>query len=154
MANNTGSYLLLIELNKGREIHYGSLKQHLRRGYYVYVGSAMNHLRQRVHRHIDYKDRFAENPKAKRVEHWHIDRLLVYGNIKMALLLPNTNKIEEEISEMVSRFFKAVPSFGATDCVKVDSNLYCLRTVEDFHFITRKALELNWENKRGLEVES
>ncbi len=141
--------MLLIELNKGREIRYGSLQQQFRKGYYVYIGSAMNHLRQRVHRHIGYKDGFMENKSGKRVEHWHIDRLLVYGNIKMVLLLPNTKKIEEEISGMVSRFFRAVPSFGATDCEKVDSNLYCLRTVEDFYFITRKALELNWENKRG-----
>jgi Uri superfamily endonuclease len=146
--------MLLIELNKAREIRYGSVQRHFRKGYYVYIGSAMRNLRQRVHRHINYRERSIPTDSSGRVEHWHIDRLLVYGNIKTVLMLPNELRMEEELSGMVSKFFSAVPSFGATDCERVDSNLYCLRTVDDFYFITRKALELNWERKKGLVPES
>lgn len=162
MAKNTGSYLLLIELDKGRKIQYGALSENFRKGYYVYIGSAMRNLKQRVHRHISYK----ESGKKK---HWHIDDLLVYGNVKMALLLPNSQKLEEQISGMVSQFLRPIPSlhrplyrmagtvtntpYGASDCAKVDSNLYFLRTLEDFYIITRKALELNWENKRVSKAE-
>ncbi|RLF60544.1 MAG: GIY-YIG nuclease family protein, partial [Thermoplasmata archaeon] len=67
-----GSYVLIINLKKEKEIEIGRLGRILfNKGYYAYVGSGLNNLEKRVGRHL------RKNKKKK----WHIDYLLEEGKI-------------------------------------------------------------------------
>ncbi len=129
---NSGSYLLLIQLPKGKQISYGPYQRYFRPGYFVYLGSAMRNLRQRVHRHQDFSDGMHRN-------HWHIDSLLEHGSVIASFVLPSAQRHEESLSQRLSKSFRVVPGFGASD-LGVDSNLFELRHLEDFYALARKTL--------------
>jgi len=137
---NKGSYFLLIELKKGTVINYGCNSGFFKQGMYIYIGSAMKNLKQRVDRHLSYK-----NSSYKK--HWHIDNLLEVGDIVTTMVIPNENRMEEEFSYMVSQLCIPVKDFGATDCKKVNTNLYHIKNLDEFFSIARKALEINWKGK-------
>jgi len=85
---------------------------HFEKGNYAYVGSAQSSLFPRLERHY---------AKKKRV-HWHIDYLTTSKNTKIKSAIysaADTKEIECRLSAMLSTlsFSKAVPSFGATDCI-------------------------------------
>ncbi len=138
---NKGSYLLFIEIPNTLDIKISGKQLTIEHGLYTYVGSAMRNLRQRVNRHLSY-----HNGDYKK--HWHIDNLLEEGKVISTLVLPNENRREEELSMFLSDFYPKVPGFGATDCPRVDSNLYFLsNNLEDYFIIVRKVLEFNCSMK-------
>jgi len=108
-----GAYLLIIWLGDETTVKTMAREFHLRPGYYVYVGSAMNSLEARVRRHM------SRNKKL----HWHIDYLLERAEVLEAILIPSDERIEESLSDAVSRLGEAVEGFGASD-LRVSSNLY------------------------------
>ncbi len=108
-----GAYLLIIEIGRDTVVRTKAREFHLRPGYYVYVGSAMNSLEGRVRRHM------SGNKKL----HWHVDYLLERSKLLEAILIPSDERIEERLSEAVSRLGEAVEGFGASD-LGVSSNLY------------------------------
>ncbi len=129
---NSGSYLILIQLSKGKQISYGPHQRYFRPGYFVYLGSAMRNLRQRVHRHQDFSDGLHR-------KHWHIDSLLEHASVIASFVLPSAQRHEETLSQILSKSFSTVPGFGASD-LGVDSNLFELRHLEDFYALARKTL--------------
>ena len=135
---NKGSYLLLIELSEKEELQYGRRKLSFNKGYYIYVGSAMANLKQRVDRHLSFKEKGYK-------KHWHIDNLLERGKIIATMVLPNSERKEEELSLLISGKAKKIPGFGATDCRRTDTNLFYLKSLDEYYNIARKALEFNWE---------
>ncbi|WP_129409555.1 GIY-YIG nuclease family protein [Marinitoga lauensis] len=121
---NKGSYILLIEIEKSVNLSISKKKSNIEKGLYAYCGSAMKNLIQRVNRHMNFK-----NGKYKK--HWHIDNLLEIGNIKQIFLFPSANRMEEEISVLLSKYFKSIKGFGATD-LKVESNLFFIDDITKF----------------------
>lgn len=141
MDMNKGSYLLFIELSEDIIIKLSGHNCHIKNGLYSYVGSAMKNLKQRINRHISY---YEGNYK----KHWHVDYLLEKGKVISTLALPNEKKMEEELSMYLATLFQTIPGFGATDCKKVNSNLFYLsNNLEDYFCIIRKVLEYNCNMK-------
>ncbi|HPE68545.1 MAG TPA: GIY-YIG nuclease family protein [Thermotogota bacterium] len=139
---NAGSYLLLIELTENHTIQFGKHRRLFGKGYYVYVGSAMRNLRQRISRHWMYGE-------GEYHKHWHVDSILDSGEVLASVAFPSDVRREEELSLMVSRFGRAIPNFGASDCKRTRSNLYSLVDLRDFYSIVRKALEFHWEENES-----
>lgn len=138
---NKGSYLLFIEIPNTLEITISGKPITIEDGLYTYVGSAMKNLHQRVNRHLSYLN-------GNYNKHWHIDNLLEEGKIISTLVLPNEERKEEELSMFLSRFYPKIAGFGATDCRRIDSNLYYLsNNLEDYFIIIRKVLEFNCNMK-------
>ncbi len=111
-------YLLLIFLNKSREINVGSLGEiYFKKGYYVYVGSAPNWAR--IRRHLR---------KEKKI-FWHIDYFLKYAEIKEVFFINKNKEWEDKVAFYLKNFFVDVPRFGASDSKTshlffVDKNLF------------------------------
>ena len=138
---NKGSYLLFIEIPEDIEITVSGNRCHIQNGLYTYVGSAMKNLRQRINRHISFQDGGYK-------KHWHIDQLLEKGKVISTLALPSENRTEEEISMFLSTFYQTIYGFGATDCKRVDSNLFFLSNhLADYFSIIRKVLEYHCNKK-------
>src|SRR6056297_3782962 len=141
MDMNKGSYLLFIELPEDIIVQISGRSCHIKNGLYSYVGSAMKNLHQRINRHISYH-------QGNYKKHWHVDHLLEKGKVISTLAIPSIDKTEEEISMYLSTFYQTVSGFGATDCKKVDSNLFYLSNhLEDYFSIIRKVLEYNCNMK-------
>ena len=101
-----GSYVLLIYLEKDKEIQIGKLgKTAFKKGYYVYIGSALNGLEQRINRHL-------RNDKKT---HWHIDYLLKIAKIDSVFYKQHNKKEECRIAKSFSKL-KSVDGFGSSDC--------------------------------------
>ena len=102
-----GSYILLINLNKEKNIHTGKLGNlHFKSGYYVYIGSALNGINQRVNHHLS-KDK---------KNHWHIDYLLNESEILNVYYKENNQKEECNIASEFLKKFDNIPGFGCSDC--------------------------------------
>mgnify|MGYP005838924835 FL=1 len=103
-----GSYLLILELKRAREIHVGKLGiVSFRRGFYIYAGSAMAHLSKRLQRHR----------RLEKQHHWHIDRLRAVAGFHSAFVVRSSTRLECEIAEAMSRISEwNIPGFGCTDC--------------------------------------
>ncbi|WP_461864741.1 GIY-YIG nuclease family protein [Thermococcus sp.] len=130
-----GSYLLVIMLEKEQTVKTKRREFRLGRGFYVYVGSAMNSLEARVRRHF---------MRHKRL-HWHIDFLLEKGKLLRAYLIPSSERLEEKLSRMVSRYGESVEGFGASD-VNVPSNLYHFeKEPDDVLMNILREMGLNWK---------
>ena len=126
-----GSYLLLIELKKDREISVGKLGKILfNKGFYAYVGSALNGLEQRIQRHIRNEKKI----------HWHIDYLLRRCDIKETYYKEGIDREECKISQNFEKYFSSISGFGCSDC-KCDSHLY-YGSINDFRRIVD---EMNFE---------
>ena len=101
-----GSYVLLIKLEKDKEIQIGKLGIiAFKKGYYAYVGSALNGLEQRINRHL------RKNKKM----HWHIDYLLKFGKIDSVFYKEHNKKEECNIAKLFSKLI-SVEGFGSSDC--------------------------------------
>ena len=111
-----GCYCLIINLNKTCEIEIGKLgKIEFKKGHYVYIGSAMNSLTARIKRHLSDEKKL----------HWHIDYLLKNGNAEVIEVICNVSeeKIECELSQLISQKSEGVANFGCSDC-QCESHLY------------------------------
>ncbi|GAB6182274.1 DNA/RNA nuclease SfsA [Thermodesulfovibrio hydrogeniphilus] len=112
---DSGSYLLIVKLEKDLKINVGNLGEvYFRKGYYVYVGSAMKALSKRIQRHrIRRKKLF-----------WHVDYLREEANFIDVLPIRTHDRLECEIARRVEKISEwSVSGFGASDC-KCKSHLY------------------------------
>jgi Uri superfamily endonuclease len=109
-----GSYILLIEVKKDRNIKIGKLgKIHFKKGFYAYVGSALNSLESRINRHLRFDKKI----------HWHIDYLLKYAEIKKVFYKENSKKEECKLSFEFEKRLRFFTGFGCSDC-KCKSHLF------------------------------
>jgi Uri superfamily endonuclease len=109
-----GSYILLIELNKNKEIKIGKFGNiQFNKGFYFYIGSALNGLENRLNRHF----------KVDKKNHWHIDYLLKYGKIINAYYKESNFREECNIVKKFENKFLSIPDFGCSDC-KCKSHLF------------------------------
>ena len=109
-----GSYILLIKLNKDKEIQIGKLgKIFFKKGYYAYIGSALNSLEKRIQRHL----------RSEKKIHWHIDYLLKNAEIIDVFYKENSEKEECNIAKQLEKEFISIIDFGCSDC-KCKSHLF------------------------------
>jgi len=105
-----GSYLLIMELTRDKNIAVGALGIiHFKKGYYAYVGSAMNSIEKRVERHLR---------KEKKLR-WHMEECRIA-------------KI------FLSNGFSYVKNFGASDC-NCESHLFYAEDEEKLQDTAKKA---------------
>lgn len=107
-AKDQGSYLLILELKRNRNIPVGTLgRVSFRKGFYIYVGSAMANLKKRMERHR----------RLRKKHHWHIDELRAVADFHSACAIRSSTRLECEIAEAMSRISEwNIPGFGCTDC--------------------------------------
>lgn len=109
-----GSYTLILELKKDKEIQIGKLgKIIFRKGFYVYVGSALGGLESRISRHLR---------NSKKI-HWHIDYLLEHSKIIDIFYTENDFKEECNLAKKFEEKLLPIPHFGCSDC-DCDSHLF------------------------------
>jgi Uri superfamily endonuclease len=102
-----GSYVLIIELKKNKEIKIGKLGNiPFRKGYYAYIGSALNNLEKRIKRHLK---------KVKNI-HWHIDYFLKNSEIIEIYYKENTSSEECSNADRFKQILSFIPEFGCSDC--------------------------------------
>jgi sugar fermentation stimulation protein A len=127
-ARDRGSYLLILELKRNRNIPVGKLgRMPFRKGFYVYVGSAMANLSKRIVRHRHLRKR----------HHWHIDELRAAAEFHSVLAIRSSTRLECHIAKALSRTAEwDIPWFGCTDC-GCDTHLFGMSIdplhSEDFH---------------------
>lgn len=111
---NSGVYLLLIELLDAREIEVGRLGRiEFKIGYYVYVGSGRRGLKKRIERHLR---------KGKRI-HWHIDYLLKFSRVIEAIPIETEKSLECKLAGELGKKLQPIRGFGSSDC-KCPSHLF------------------------------
>ena len=90
-AQDRGSYLLILKLNRSRNLEFGrkEKRQVFPAGYYVYVGSAMKNLTQRLERHR----------RLRKNKFWHIDYLREASEFIAALPIRSSEDLECQIAE-------------------------------------------------------
>jgi Uri superfamily endonuclease len=129
-----GSYILLIELNKNKEIKIGKFGNiQFNKGFYFYIGSALNGLENRLNRHF----------KVDKKNHWHIDYLLEYGKIINAYYKESNFREECNIVQKFENKFLSIPDFGCSDC-KCKSHLFYtdkLKLIENLDLSSFKIYE-------------
>lgn len=126
-----GSYILLIYLNKKKEITIGKLGTiAFNPGWYAYVGSALNSLSGRINRHL----------KNGKKLYWHIDYFLQDTTVKTVFY--KESEIHEEcmIAEEFFKECKQITGFGCSDChcqshLFYDSKKQLLQIIEHFNMI-------------------
>jgi|YelNatPaOPRAMG01_1025707.scaffolds.fasta_scaffold342228_1 sugar fermentation stimulation protein A len=103
-----GSYLLILRLNKPKNIQIGRLGIiFFKKGFYIYVGSAMRGLSYRVKRHIGLK----------KVKHWHIDKLRQEALFCYAFTVHSSIRVECKLADALSKITQwKVNRFGSSDC--------------------------------------
>ena len=149
-AKDQGSYLLILELKRNRDISVGKLgRVSFKRGFYIYVGSAMANLSKRIERHrhlagtcsvrpalqggvkghnikeIPYREAppFRARSFTKQ-HHWHIDELRAAADFHSALAIRSSIRLECGIAEALSKISDwAIPGFGCSDC-SCDTHLF------------------------------
>ncbi len=114
-ANDRGSYLLLLHLNRTRVIPIGRLgRVRFPKGFYIYVGSAMANLSHRLRRHQRLDKRI----------HWHIDRLRPHARFVAALPIRSSNRLECGLARSIDEIAAwSIPGFGCSDC-RCESHLF------------------------------
>lgn len=126
-----GSYVLLIYLDKKKEITIGKLgTATFNPGWYAYVGSALNSISGRINRHLK------ENKKL----HWHIDYFLQHTNINIVFYKESNLREECMIAEEFSKHCNYIPGFGCSDChcqshLFYDSKKQLMQIIEHFNMI-------------------
>jgi sugar fermentation stimulation protein A len=108
-AQDRGSYLLILKLNRSRNLEFGrkEKRQAFPTGYYVYVGSAMKNLTQRLERHR----------RLRKNKFWHIDYLRASSEFITALPVRSSEDLECQIAVRMRAVADwAIPGFGASDC--------------------------------------
>lgn len=102
-----GSYILLTELDEEKTIQIGKLGYiNFKKGFYAYIGSALNGIEQRINRHL----------RKDKKNHWHIDYLLEYNQIKNIFYTENNFREECNIAKKFERKLISIPDFGCSDC--------------------------------------
>jgi sugar fermentation stimulation protein A len=114
-AGDRGSYLLLLEIKREKDIKIGKLGTiKFYPGYYVYAGSAMKNLSQRIKRHYRLRKNF----------HWHIDYLREEAGVVADFPVRSSEDLECKIAASMSEISDFnIPSFGSSDC-NCKSHLY------------------------------
>jgi sugar fermentation stimulation protein A len=107
-ARDSGSYIVILRLQRDRKISIGSLGEiRFRKGYYLYIGSAKTNLTQRIDRHRRPANKY----------HWHIDYLRAAADFHVALPVRASEDLECEIAAAVGNLAEwEVPAFGSSDC--------------------------------------
>ncbi len=116
-ANDKGSYVLLMKLDKEKEIQIGRKgPASFPGGYYCYVGSAMNSIEKRVCRHLS-------SEKTKR---WHIDWFLDHAVVMDVKRIESENKEECDVSREIGDISDGIPmkGFGSSDCRICQAHLH------------------------------
>ena len=114
---NMGSYLLVLENRRSREIPVGKLGCLLfKAGYYVYVGSGMNGVDKRVARHRSGNKR----------HHWHIDHITPAPmRITRVYTIRRKARLEGEIAARMERIApRPIQGFGSSDSKKSSHLFY------------------------------
>lgn len=116
-----GTYVLVIEVQRYREVHVGKLGEcQFRRGHYLYVGSALGGLRARLGRHL----------RAEKRLHWHIDYLLAAADIVEVWYRCSQEHRECVWAAALGELALVSPfdaSFGASDCACKTHLFYAAR---------------------------
>ncbi|MEW6187960.1 MAG: DNA/RNA nuclease SfsA [Thermodesulfobacteriota bacterium] len=107
-AQDRGSYLLLLRLEKRKSITIGKMGEVLfQPGYYLYVGSAMKNLTARLERHR----------RLRKTHHWHIDYLRQEAAWVAALPVRSSAALECTMAAAMEKIADgSVPGFGSSDC--------------------------------------
>ncbi|MFO8081040.1 MAG: GIY-YIG nuclease family protein [Armatimonadota bacterium] len=115
----TGSYVLVISLDRERAIEVGALGEiDFPAGAYAYVGSAMGGLDARIARHL----------RDDRRLHWHVDYLLQHAEVVDVLRVESEERMECAIAAALADRLACVAGFGASDCT-CESHLFGPATV-------------------------
>ena len=102
-----GSYVLLIELKKNKQIIIGKQGEFFfKKGFYVYVGSALNGVEHRIQRHL----------RKQKKKHWHIDYLLTKSTIRYVFVQEKSSRQECYLAHHFEKKCQSIPSFGCSDC--------------------------------------
>jgi len=103
----TGSYVLIITLDRDRTIEVGALgPREFAAGAYAYVGSAMGGLDARIARHLRDDKRL----------HWHVDYLLQHARVADVVRIETQRRVECETANALAERVPAVAGFGCSDC--------------------------------------
>jgi sugar fermentation stimulation protein A len=108
-GNNSGSYLVVLEIPKTIKTEIGALGTlAFKAGWYVYAGSAMKNLSQRVSRHLR---------KIRKQKHWHLDYLSPFAKSISALPIVSYKNLECNLASTLEEIGgKGIPGFGSSDC--------------------------------------
>ncbi|MCS3921834.1 endonuclease-3 [Methanococcus voltae PS] len=118
-----GTYVLKINLKSPKKIKIGKKGKEIkfRKGDYYYIGSAMGNslnLYNRVNRHLaEAKDKN---------NHWHIDYLLEFGNIKEIYIVESPEECNFAKKMFKNKNMEYVEDFGCSDC-NCKSHLFYIR---------------------------
>jgi len=107
-VQDTGSYLLILRLRRGKAIRIGSLGPLVfPAGYYVYVGSAMQGLSARI----------AWHRKREKAPRWHVDYLRREAEEFLAIPIRSSTRQECNVVRAFAEILEPGPSgFGSSDC--------------------------------------
>jgi Uri superfamily endonuclease len=87
---------------------------HFRKGLYFYVGSALRGIGKRVSRHLT----------RRKTCYWHIDYLLMLGNLcGVVYILTSEKDAECRVARALDRRFESILNFGCSDC-RCESHLF------------------------------
>jgi sugar fermentation stimulation protein A len=181
-TKDQGSYLLVLELKRSRNIQVGKLGRiSFRRGFYIYVGSAMAHLSKRIERHRHLAGTCPGRPALQggikghnikeipnreappfragsftKRHHWHIDELRAVADFHSALAVRSSTRLECEIARALSKIAeRAIPGFGCTDC-SCDTHLFAFERdpfhLEKFHQLLRYFRMDRYTKERSSDV--
>ncbi len=108
--HDTGLYLLILALRRGRVIKAGKLPEnYFKSGCYLYVGRAKNSLRKRIERHL----------RKRKKRFWHIDYLLAKAELREVWVKAGLFD-ECGMARRLRRYLKSSTlspkKFGASDC--------------------------------------
>jgi len=127
----TGSYVLIISLDRDTTIEVGALgEMHFRAGAYAYVGSAMSGLDARIARHLRDDKRL----------HWHVDYLLQHAEVVDVVRVECDERLECRIASALAERLDAVEGFGCTDC-GCASHLFYARRIDELRDAVAGAVE-------------
>lgn len=137
-----GTYVLISQLPYSMAISVGELGNlDFGAGHYGYVGSALGGLKQRVGRHM----------KSEKKIHWHIDHFLLRARAVDVIAAESQKKMECLVAKELSKRFKPVKGFGASDC-DCESHLFY---GPDLYGLQRAVLEafkaVGLKPKRGVD---
>ena len=110
MQPRTGSYVLVLWLEKARRLRVGKLGTFdFPSGYYVYFGSALSGLEARISRHL----------RQKRKRHWHIDFLATAAPVTQVWWTADGRRRECSWAKAAlgrKGVTAPVDGFGSSDC--------------------------------------
>jgi len=113
--NDSGSYILILKLEKDTTIEIGELGNvFFKKGYYAYVGSGKKFLSKRVDRHR----------KVRKKMFWHIDYFREHCEYVTSFIIRTSKDIECILSEELKKISDwRIQNFGCSDCNCI-SHLY------------------------------